>query len=1217
MIDRRLSIFRALLLAFAFLFTFNLTAQDKRVLFQGFWWDYENNNYPNSWANYLTELAPRLKAMGFNAVWIPPSIKNLSFGSPGVGYAPFDHYDLGDKFQKGSVWTRMGTKDELLRMVAVLHANGIEVVQDIVPNHVIGAGSDTGAGGTDPNAPGDQFFNFRYSSWATPATDQSAADYLSRSGRFPKNHQNFHPNSDHNCNNSCSPLADNICADCFGPDICYFDNAIGQSSNATYNPGQSTRHMRNGIREWLIWNKKQMGFDGVRIDAVKHFTSWAAEDFLFNLQNSTDFMNNGDQMFAVGEYVGGTAEVDGWYSAVQGRAGVFDFSLRAFDNNGGLYGMVYGMDGFDMATLAGAQQTQANRIHLSGVHRTVPFVNNHDTFRPQKDASGNYTGWNTGDELSAHIEPNEPRLAAAYAVIFSMDGNPQVFFEDLFDIGYTGNRFTHDPKSETTLPAREDLINLIQCHQKLDFAGGVYKVRSSEVFDAAPDPDVGTFVAQGQLSDHFVVERSGKALIGVTDNFNDVQEVFVDTDFAPGTVLMDYSGANGLTTYTVPADQRTRVLTQPVNYPTDSGDYHGYSVWAPVPGNTPFTSVTAMQAYLATYNQTFNTVTTQEWEMADDLGDSNCQSLMQGGALPAGSTNIRTVGKIFVQNGTSITYRAETANSVNLTFHNTDGTELHAATGSSLVTGSFSASYTGWVTAKIRNADMSQPAQTAKVRLSYTAPQTVLTSNFDATLTKSIWSGNAETTDVSDCRNWEEGKVPDSNTDVLVPAHANPKPAFAALETRDLEIEAGVDFEVTGLLEIHGDFVNNGTLSGCGTVRFAGTGQQNAVGSTTFCVLEIDNNSDLNLMSENTVTQELRFTDGKFVLNGGNLILASGATISGAGANEYVDVSDDAASTVFLVQEVGATDVLFPVGNAVYNPVTLNNAGTTANFSVRTFSEVLENGTTGASAENGNEVGQSWEITPDAAGVNTDVTLQWNAAQEGATFDRTTASAYKNDGADWANLPSGAVAGSNPYSITTMGVTSFSVFAVGSASNVLPAEMTDFRIAEVNGNAELTWRTSVERNNAGWGVEKSTDGENFTEIAFVGGAGNSSQALDYEYRDTDFRVTSYYRLRQTDNDGVTEYTRAYRLKKGEETNPIFTIAPNPFSADFRIKANANADPDREFTYTLLNAEGKLLLNAKATLADMEQQLNTYLATGQSGIYFLQTEDGDLLKLVKE
>ena len=50
----------------------------------------------------------------------------------------YKRQDLGDKYQKGGgsnrLKTGMGTKDEFLRMVAVMHANGIEVIQDVVLN---------------------------------------------------------------------------------------------------------------------------------------------------------------------------------------------------------------------------------------------------------------------------------------------------------------------------------------------------------------------------------------------------------------------------------------------------------------------------------------------------------------------------------------------------------------------------------------------------------------------------------------------------------------------------------------------------------------------------------------------------------------------------------------------------------------------------------------------------------------------------------------------------------------------------------------------------------------------------------------------------------------------------------------------------------------------------------------------------------------------------
>ncbi len=102
----------------------------KQVTLQGYWWDYFNSNYSYKYADYLAALAPRLRSIGIDAVWIPPTIKNKQIVD--MGYAPFDHYDLGDKYQKGFLKTKMGDKDLLLRMVAVLKANGIDVIQDIV-----------------------------------------------------------------------------------------------------------------------------------------------------------------------------------------------------------------------------------------------------------------------------------------------------------------------------------------------------------------------------------------------------------------------------------------------------------------------------------------------------------------------------------------------------------------------------------------------------------------------------------------------------------------------------------------------------------------------------------------------------------------------------------------------------------------------------------------------------------------------------------------------------------------------------------------------------------------------------------------------------------------------------------------------------------------------------------------------------------------------------
>ena len=741
----------------------------KKVVLQGFWWDYRNDNFPNKWSNYLTELTPRLKTMGIDAVWVPPSYKNSFTGS--VGYSPFDQYDLGDKYQKGgsdslNVRTRMGSKDELLRMIGVMHANGIEVIQDIVLNHVDGAGTNVGAGGQDPevnysmvNASG--YKNFRYVSYSTPLVDESQNDYWTRNGRWPKNYPNFYPNLNNNCTTG------DICSPYFGPDISYESSAYGQSSNiptsgsvtvggisrAYINPAQSSNYMRDNSRNWIMWYKKQTGVDGWRWDAVKHFPIYVQEDLIYNTKYVLpSFAQGGEAMMCIGEWIGTKTELDNYVTNVRSgteeHTGTFDFSLRGYSNSGGLYSMVLGMGGYNMQSIPGEQQDKRYYNYASQrVHRTVPFVNSHDTYRPILLANGNFSqplgnagGWNTGSELGGngqHIDPREPRLFAAYATIFAVDGNPMVFFEDLFDVGTTGKRYSHLPTSTTNLPVREDIVNIILAHQKLQYKNGDYAVPTALTGAQAP------FYQKGSSADHLVMERKGKAIIGVTDFYNTAsnntqdQEVYVSVGDPSwnNQLLYDYSGAHGVSTTQVFADGRVLIKTAPVGHTIAGARGHGYSIWAPKPAGVTFNTVQDIYNYLATYAPSRSPVTVQEWEMANDLGDSHAKSLKQGGQLPDNSTAQRTVGRVYSKASSTINckiYPQIDGRNLNVAIYNAAGTTLLSqvsgvATAAAPLTINYTPTAAGYYTIKVKNAVSTQAGQKVWVNVTYTAPTSVNT----------------------------------------------------------------------------------------------------------------------------------------------------------------------------------------------------------------------------------------------------------------------------------------------------------------------------------------------------------------------------------------------------------------------------------------------------------------------------------------------------------
>ena len=781
---------------------------EKKVILQAFWWDYWNSNFENSYANYLTELAPRLRELDINAVWVPPFVKNT--GTNSVGYSPFDFYDLGDKYQKGSVTTRFGTKDDVLRMIAVMHANGIEVIADAVVNHTVGAGGENGgAGGEDPNAWDDKWKNFRYVCYETPYKDGGQTDYWNRKGRWPKNWQNFHANEAHKKND------DDWTAGHWGPDNCFYEGAYGQSSNVKgYNPVQEKNYMRDQARDWIMWFKKQTAVDGFRWDAVKHYPEWAQQDFLYNVKYSLpDFAKGGEGMFSVGEFIGSKDEIDNYCMRVQYANGGSEFAMGGYDVplRGAIKNVVIDGGGYgNMGSVVGEQINMRYNDYGNGfkVHRSLNYINSHDTFRPIVDDKGNYKDWDGGQEMGGHADPFNQRMGMAYATIMAMDGNISVFMEDLFNLS-NSNRYSHMPADEKALPVRDYLKNLIWCHQNLWFKYGDYKVR-------------------WQDEDLLVIERSGKAIIAITDDGANAHDVWIDTDFR-NVQLKDYSGGTS-GERTAWGDGRFNVRVTPA----DGKGGLGYAVWAPVTDEKWFT-----------YAPYRNAVTTQEWEMADDLGDSHCNSLGQGGALPEKSCEQRLVGKIYVEKSKAINYNVyqeKTGNDVTFALYDLDGNLLHKKNGTKTITGTYTPTKAGWVAMKVWNTVNTNAGQKCWVNVSYQAPAKVTNTMSDRADTRaSIWTGNAGNSSWTECGNWEQGKVPTSTSRVVIPDNGDIKPVVSSKITiKELLIENGVgtsaepDVKVTGSLNVTGKITcNEGTAFICGTGKVASASVD---GSVDFCV---------------------------------------------------------------------------------------------------------------------------------------------------------------------------------------------------------------------------------------------------------------------------------------------------------------------------------------------------------------------------------------------
>jgi hypothetical protein len=113
------------------------TALDHHVIFQSFslYQPYESNMYVK-----LMNNSGLLKQWGITDVWMPPAYRAFSQSYYGEGYANMDRYDLGEfpQGRDGAKATKYGTSGELQKMISKLHATGLRVQEDLVPNQMMG-----------------------------------------------------------------------------------------------------------------------------------------------------------------------------------------------------------------------------------------------------------------------------------------------------------------------------------------------------------------------------------------------------------------------------------------------------------------------------------------------------------------------------------------------------------------------------------------------------------------------------------------------------------------------------------------------------------------------------------------------------------------------------------------------------------------------------------------------------------------------------------------------------------------------------------------------------------------------------------------------------------------------------------------------------------------------------------------------------------------------
>ena len=372
-----------------------------RTMLQGFEWYLPDDG--EHW-NRLAAEAGRYARLGFTDIWLPPAYKCHS-GSEDVGYGVYDLFDLGEFDQKGTVRTKYGTKDQYLAAIQALHDAGLQVLADVVLNHMMGRDY------TEPV----KAIKLRPAARNTGKVTtkvikaQTGFKFPARNKRYSafKWDKRFFLGVDINEGNEYVDEDDRRPVYKFEGRAWPLD-VDEENENYAYLMGADIDHdnpmVKAHLLYWGAWYQHLANLDGFRIDAVKHISAAFYKEWLENLRSHT-----GRELFSVGEYWSpDLSKLQRYLEQTDRAMSLFDVPLHNNLFNAAKYGRHYDLRKIFQDTLVAADPWRA-----------VTFVDNHDTQPEQMLVS-----W-VQDWFKCH----------AYALILlRQEGLPCVFYGDLYGI---------------------------------------------------------------------------------------------------------------------------------------------------------------------------------------------------------------------------------------------------------------------------------------------------------------------------------------------------------------------------------------------------------------------------------------------------------------------------------------------------------------------------------------------------------------------------------------------------------------------------------------------------------------------------------------------------------------------------------------------------------------------------------------------------------------
>lgn len=169
----------------------------------------------------------------------------------------------------------------------------------------------------------------------------------------------------------------------------------------------------------------------------------------------------------------------------------------------------------------------------------------------------------------------------------------------------------------------------------------------------------------------------------------------------------------------------------------------------------------------------------------------------------------------------------------------------------------------------------------------------------------------------------------------------------------------------------------------------------------------------------------------------------------------------------------------------------------------------------------------------------------------------------------------------------------------------LPIELVGLTATQDNEKVKISWATASENNNDYFLVEKSIDSKIFETLSLIEGAGNSTIVKYYDtYDHNPIFGVAYYRLKQVNYNGQTNYSKTVSVKFDFFESDKFDVLANPCSGIMTL--STKGCQKKEVLVVLYDLMGKRIYS-KVSVQDSGKYFFTALDSSSKippGVYLV-------------